>query len=151
MDWDSGGKSEHRAQTRRDRETKCLSWLEPGIPIHLHCSNPPHLTVSTVICLIFNVSLPLIFVLHFLGSGPKRGQSPVEWGEAQPGRSETQPASQASGMAGWASGLAGWASGLAGWPRGGDLHTYVRTENLPILQDFVPFWGRCPKTTQTGE
>ena len=23
--------------------------------------------------------------------------------------------------------------------------TYVRTENLPILQDFVPYRGRCPK------
>ena len=21
----------------------------------------------------------------------------------------------------------------------------VRMENLPILQDFVPYWGRCPK------
>ena len=20
-----------------------------------------------------------------------------------------------------------------------------RTENLPILQDFVPYWSRCPK------
>ena len=43
-------------------------------------------------------------------------------------------------MADWASGLAGWATGLAGWPRGG----YVWTENLPILQDFVPYWGCCP-------
>ena len=73
----------------------------------------------------------------FLGSGPDRGRSPVEWGdfpfvrrfihpsvrpfpplgqpampEAQPARSETQPASQtakpqSSGMAGWASDLAG--------------------------------------------
>ena len=23
-----------------------------------------------------------------------------------------------------------------------------RTENLPILQDFVPYWGRCPATEQ---
>ena len=22
---------------------------------------------------------------------------------------------------------------------------YIRTENLPILQDFVPYRGRCPK------
>ena len=22
--------------------------------------------------------------------------------------------------------------------------TNKRTENLPILQDFVPYWGRCP-------
>ena len=45
-----------------------------------------------------------------------------------------------SGLAGCASGLAGWTSGLAGWPRGGDRPT----ENLPILQDFVPYLGRCP-------
>ena len=51
-------------------------------------------------------------------------------------------------MAGWASGLAGWASGLAGWPRGGGGgQTNVRTENLPILQDYVPYRApRCPKS-----
>ena len=63
---------------------------------------------------------------------------------------------QASGQDGWVSGLAGWASGLAGQPRGGiygwtnkrtDIQTYRRTENLPILQDFVPYQGRCPKST----
>ena len=26
-----------------------------------------------------------------------------------------------------------------------DVRTYVQTEFLPILQDFVPYWGRCPK------
>ena len=40
--------------------------------------------------------------------------------------------------------LAGWASGLAGWPRGGNVRTYGRTENLPILQDFAPYRGCCP-------
>ena len=25
-----------------------------------------------------------------------------------------------------------------------DGRTNERTENLPILQDFVPYWGRCP-------
>merc|ERR1712015_220669 len=63
--------------------------------------------------------------------------------EAQPARSEAQPASQPPAL-----GLAGWASGLAGWPRGGNGRTDgrmdVRTENLPILQDFVPYRGRCP-------
>ena len=29
-----------------------------------------------------------------------------------------------------------------------DGHTYGRTENLPILQDFVPYRGRCPATAQ---
>ena len=25
-----------------------------------------------------------------------------------------------------------------------DRQAYIRRENLPILQDFVPYWGRCP-------
>ena len=25
-----------------------------------------------------------------------------------------------------------------------DRQMYERMENLPILQDFVPYWGRCP-------
>ena len=29
-----------------------------------------------------------------------------------------------------------------------DGRTDGRTENLPILQDFVPYWGRCPATAQ---
>ena len=29
-----------------------------------------------------------------------------------------------------------------------DVRTEVRTENLPILQDFVPYRGRCPATAQ---
>ena len=68
------------------------------------------------------------------GSGPDRGQSPVEWA-IQPSLSPSQPglkpeawlAGLALGLAGWASGLAGWASGQAGWPRGGDVHTIGRT------------------------
>ena len=28
-----------------------------------------------------------------------------------------------------------------------DKQTDERTENLPILQDFVPYRGRCPKST----
>ena len=29
-----------------------------------------------------------------------------------------------------------------------DVRTYKWTEFLPILQDFVPSWGRCPKRDQ---
>ena len=63
----------------------------------------------------------------------------------------------ASGMAGWASGLAGWASDLASWgsdltwldgPEGaGRMYGRMykqRKENLSILQNFVPYWDRCP-------
>ena len=98
------------------------------------------------------------FFSSFLGSGPDRGRSPVEWGDFPSVRSfvrtyvppsgPSQPASQPASQP-QASGMAGWASGLAGWPRGGtNGRTNVRTENLPILQDFVPYWGRCPKSTE---
>ena len=64
-------------------------------------------------------------------------------------RPEAWLAVWATGLAGWTSGLAGWASGLAGWPSGGDGWmggwTNVQMENLPMLQDFVPYRGRCPK------
>ena len=40
--------------------------------------------------------------------------------------------------------LAGsWA--LRGWTDG---WTDGRTKNLPILQDFVPYWARCPAAAQ---
>ena len=32
-----------------------------------------------------------------------------------------------------------------GGPGGGDKRTNEQTENLPILQDFVLYRGRCPK------
>ena len=40
--------------------------------------------------------------------------------------------------------MAGWAPGLAGWPRGGNGWTDGQTENLSILQDFIPYRDRCP-------
>ena len=110
------------------------------------------------------------FCLSFLGSGPDKERSPVEWGdfasvrssihpplghparpEAQPARPETQlarseaqPASQPSlRLQAWLAGPQIWLAG----PEGGmDRQTNGRTENLPILQDFVPYRGSCPKT-----
>ena len=35
--------------------------------------------------------------------------------------------------------------------RGTDGRTDVLKENLPILQDFVPYWGRCPASMKTKE
>ena len=35
----------NRQRAGRDTETKCLSQLEPGVPIHLLCPNPPRLLV----------------------------------------------------------------------------------------------------------
>ena len=38
---------------------------------------------------------------------------------------------------------------MDGWTDGQmDRRTDVRTENLPILQDFVPYWGCCPAAAQ---
>ena len=58
--------------------------------------------------------------------------------------------------------LAGWAWGLAGpeaWldgPKGGmdgqtDGQTDGWTENLPILQNFVPYRGRCPTSPHENQ
>ena len=92
----------------------------------------------------------LYFLLGFhggrQGSGPDRGQSPVEWGDfsyirtyirpsplwaiqpdlrpSQPGLRPSQPVrSQAAG-------LAGCASGMAGWPRGRNKQTDRQTHGL---------------------
>ena len=62
-------------------------------------------------------------------------------------------------MTGWLGGLAGWLGGLAswlcrsgwlalglGWLLGGmDGCIDGQTENIPILQDFVPYPGRYPR------
>ena len=96
---------------------------------------------------------------HFFGCmGGSRAAAPIgdkEWGVF---RSfvrlsicpSTRPPSGPSGwlavwLAVWASDLAGWASGLAGWPRGGEGRIDKWTENIPMLQDFVPYWSHCPK------
>ena len=97
------------------------------------------------------------------GSGPDRGRSPVEWGDfpfvrpsvhpfppsraQEPARQALDPSSQASEPARQASEPASQAS------RGGtdgrtDGRTDERMENLPILQDFVPYQGCCPATAQ---
>ena len=66
----------------------------------------------------------LYFLLGFhggkQGSGPDRGQSPVEWGDFP---------------AGWLAGPQAWLDGPEGGMDG-------RTENLTILLDFVPYPGR---------
>ena len=60
------------------------------------------------------------------GSGPDRGQSPVEWGDfpfvcpsvfpsTHPPLWTIQPGLKPGWLAVWASDLAGWAPGLAGW------------------------------------
>ena len=45
VDRDRRGESGHRAQAGRDTQTKNLSQLEPGVPIHLVFPNPPRLLV----------------------------------------------------------------------------------------------------------
>ena len=109
----------------------------------------------------------LFFLLGFhggrQGSGPDRGQSPVECGIFCPFRTFVRTfvrpsirsplwaihpglAGWASDLAGWAFGLAGWASGLAGWPRGGDGRTNVRTDGKsPHSTGLRPLSGPLPK------
>ena len=69
---------------------------------------------------------------------------------SQPDLRPSQRASQASGWAGpqiWLAGPQTWLDG----PEGGtDGWMNKRTENLPILQDFVPYQGRCPKSEKEG-
>ena len=149
--------------------------VSPGLS--LHCSDPPYLTVSTVIYLSdFQCIPPSHFCSSLFGQRPQQGTKSRRMGRfyvrpfvrppllaiqpgLRPSQADLRPSQparpQASGMAGWASGLAGWASGLAGWPRGGDVRTYGRTngrtENLPILQDFVPYRGRCPASPHENQ
>ena len=53
------------------------------------------------------------------------------------------------GSEGLLDGSKGLPMGSEGLAMGGDLQTYGRmyvlTEFFPILQDFVPCWGRCQK------
>jgi len=63
------------------------------------------------------------------------------------------------GLTGWLALRLGWLALKFGWlslglcwlsdPGGTDVCTYVGTdkwtENIPILQDFFPYWGHCPK------
>ena len=114
------------------------------------------------------------FSLLKQGSGHGRGRSPVEWGDfpsiclsvrlfvrpsvLPPPSLAGRPSDQAgrpSDQAGRPSDLAGsWIGLRPGWEslkasqeeRNGC--TDGRTENLPILQDFVPNRGRCPASTK---
>ena len=70
------------------------------------------------------------------GSGPDRGQSPVEWEDFPYVCPSICLSINMSPLL---------SSGQAWWPRRGYIRMDGRTENLPILQDFVPYWGRCLK------
>ena len=50
-------------------------------------------------------------------------------------------------MAGSKACLAGPLGLEGGWP-GGWTDGWTLDKNLPILQDFVPYWGCCPATAQ---
>ena len=98
-----------------------------------------------------------IFEGDFLGfHGWKQGiQSGLR--PSQPDLRPSQPASQASGFRpgwlglrpGWLGLRPGWMAQRGEWTDGQtDEQTDGQTENLPILQDFVPYRGRCPKNRQ---
>ena len=75
VDRDSGGESGHRARAGRDTETKCLSRLKPGVPIHHHCPNPPHLVVNISWSVVFKR-----FLLYSCSSRRKTQANLVIWG-----------------------------------------------------------------------
>ena len=81
----------------------------------------------------------LYFLLGFhggrQGAVPDRGQSPVECGDFLYVRPSVRPSV-------WLNGPEGGTDGRT-YVRT-DGRTDIRTENLPILQDFVPYRGRCP-------
>ena len=89
------------------------------------------------------------------GSGPDRGRSPVEWGDFPSVRPYLCPSIRLFPPSSWLALRPGWMGLRPAWlalgpSRGGtdgrtDGRTNGRTENLPILQDFVPYRGRCPK------
>ena len=113
----------------------------------------------------------LYFLLGFhggrQGSSPDRGQSPVEWGDFPSVRMSVctsvrsfLPLGHPARPQIWLAGPQAWLAGPQAWldgPEGGDRQTGgqmdgwtygrtdVHTENLPILQDFVPYRGCCPK------
>ena len=102
--------------------------------------------------MVAHSSLFKYIMLLFLGSGPGRGRSPVEWGEILSVRSSVYSSIHPFIPQGLGVQRKGSES-LSGGPGGGrtygrtDVRTNVRTEFLPILQDFVPCRGRCPKKT----
>ena len=61
------------------------------------------------------------------------------------------PEGLSEGPEGLPEGSEGLPGGQGGRDVRRDVGTYVRTELLPILHDFVPCWGRCPKRVQWEE
>merc|ERR1712035_123638 len=74
-------------------------------------------------------------VCPFVRSSVRPSVPPLAGPQTLPASPQTPPAGPQTPPAGLQTPLAG--------PRG---LTDGRTEFLPILQDFVPCWGRCPAT-----
>ena len=58
-----------------ETQTKCLSRLKPGVPIHHHCPNPPHLMVNISWSVVFKR-----FLLYSCSSRRKTQANLVIWG-----------------------------------------------------------------------
>ena len=91
--------------------------------------------------------------MPLLGSGPGRGRSPVEWGDFPSVRPSVRPSfrpseGQTEGSEGQLEGAEGGTNERTNGQTNGRTNglTDGRTENFPILQDFVPYRGRCPKS-----
>ena len=94
---------------------------------------------------------PLSF-FRFLGSGPDRGQSPVEWGDFPFIRPSVHPSVRLSipPLEVPRASQAGLRPSQSQNPKGGREDKWMNgwMENLPILQDFVHYQSRCPATAQ---
>ena len=84
---------------------------------------------------------------------PARSERLPARSEGLPARSEGLPA-RSEGLPARSEDLPARSEGLWAGSRG-DVQTYgrtyIHTENLPILQDFVPYRGRCPKREKGKE
>ena len=79
-------------------------------------------------------------------------ESPEGLSEGREGLLEG-PGGLLEGSEGLPKGLEGLSEGSEGLPEGPrrDGWTYGWTEFLPILQEFVPCWGRCPKKARSQQ
>ena len=112
--------------------------VSPGLS--LHCSDPPYLTVSTVIYLSDFQCIPPSHFCHPVRpeAHPARPEAQSAMPEAQPGRSETQPASQASSFRhGWMGLGPGWLCLRPGWMAQRGERT-DRQKNSPFYRNLSP-------------
>ena len=83
---------------------------------------------------------------------PARPEAQPARPEAQPARSKAKPGIQVSGFRpGWLGFRPAWLGLRPGWMAQRGEWTNRLTENVPILQDFVPYQGGCPASPHENQ